>query len=52
VLDAFIAESTATGGILIIAIGLNMLGLTNIRVANLLPSILVTAAAVFILSFV
>ncbi|AMX84953.1 hypothetical protein GS3922_15810 [Geobacillus subterraneus] len=50
VLDSFIAESTATGGILIIAIGLNMLGLTNIRVANLLPSILVTAAAVFLLS--
>ncbi|OQP06770.1 hypothetical protein B1690_07785 [Geobacillus sp. 46C-IIa] len=51
VLDSFIAESTATGGILIMAIGLNMLGLTNIRVANLLPSILVTAAAVFLLSF-
>ncbi|OKO96817.1 DUF554 domain-containing protein [Geobacillus proteiniphilus] len=52
VLDSFIAESTATGGILIMAIGLNMLGLTNIRVANLLPSILITAAAVFILSLV
>ncbi|MBB6282967.1 DUF554 domain-containing protein [Geobacillus subterraneus] len=51
VLDSFIAESTATGGILIMAIGLNMLGLTNIRVANLLPSILVTAIAVFLLSF-
>ncbi|NNU83594.1 DUF554 domain-containing protein [Geobacillus sp. BMUD] len=52
VLDSFIAESTATGGILIMAIGLNMLGLTNIRVANLLPSILIMAAAVFILSLV
>lgn len=52
VLDSFIAESTATGGILIMAIGLNMLGLTNIRVANLLPSILVVAAAVCVLSFV
>lgn len=52
VLDSFIAESTATGGILIMAIGLNTLGLTNIRVANLLPSILITAAAVFILSLV
>ncbi|MFC0296064.1 DUF554 domain-containing protein [Geobacillus jurassicus] len=52
VLDSFIAESTATGGILIMAIGLNMLGLTNIRVANLLPSIFVTAAAVFVFSFV
>ncbi|WJQ00377.1 DUF554 domain-containing protein [Geobacillus stearothermophilus] len=52
VLDSFIAESTAAGGILIMAIGLNMLGLTNIRVANLLPSILVVAAAVCVLSFV
>ncbi|MEB3750661.1 MULTISPECIES: DUF554 domain-containing protein [Geobacillus] len=51
VLDSFIAESTATGGILIMAIGLNMLGVTNIRVANLLPSIVVTAGAVFLLSF-
>ncbi|MEW5322030.1 DUF554 domain-containing protein [Geobacillus thermoleovorans] len=52
VLDSFIAESTATGGILITAIGLNMLGLTNIRAANLLPSIFVTAAVVFVFSFV
>jgi len=42
-LELFISESTATGGILIVAIGLNMLGLTKIRVANLLPSILVVA---------
>ncbi|RAK20565.1 hypothetical protein B0I26_104219 [Anoxybacillus vitaminiphilus] len=45
-LESFIAESTATGGVLIIAIGLNMLGLTKIRVANLLPSILVAALLV------
>jgi uncharacterized protein len=45
-LQSFIAESTATGGILIIAIGLNMLGLTQIRVVNLLPSILVAAVLV------
>ncbi|HZG59127.1 MAG TPA: DUF554 domain-containing protein [Anoxybacillus sp.] len=45
-LESFIAESTATGGILIVAIGLNMLGLTKIRVANLLPSILVAALLV------
>ena len=42
-MDTFIVEMTATGGIMIIAIGLNILGLTQIRVANLLPSILVTA---------
>nr|WP_253264130.1 DUF554 domain-containing protein [Geobacillus sp. DSP4a] len=40
-------KETVMGGI-----GLNMLGLTNIRVANLLPSILVVAAAVCVLSFV
>ncbi|MED0654057.1 DUF554 family protein, partial [Anoxybacillus geothermalis] len=41
-----------SGGGSFMAIGLNMLGLTNIRVANLLPSILVVAAAVCVLSFV
>lgn len=34
-----IQEVTAVGGLLIIAIGLNMLKITNIRVSNLLPSI-------------
>lgn len=48
-MDSFIAESTATGGILIMAIGLNLLGVTAIRVANLLPSILVTAFIVVIM---
>jgi uncharacterized protein len=51
IINSFIAESTATGGVLIMAIGLNMLGITNIRVANLLPSIIVTAIAVSILYF-
>ncbi|WP_143414743.1 DUF554 family protein [Geobacillus sp. E263] len=51
IVDSFITESTATGGILIMAIGLNMLGITNIRVANLLPSIIVTAFAVSVLHF-
>ena len=39
-LDLFIVEMTATGGLLIVAIGLNLLKLTKIRVANLLPSLL------------
>ncbi|OLN22322.1 hypothetical protein BTO30_10295 [Domibacillus antri] len=38
-MDAFILEMTAAGGIMILAIGLNLLGMTNIRVANLLPAI-------------
>ncbi|MCD5325623.1 MULTISPECIES: DUF554 domain-containing protein [Pontibacillus] len=39
-MDLFIVEMTATGGILIVAIGLNILHITKIRVANLLPSLL------------
>ncbi|WP_027408135.1 DUF554 domain-containing protein [Anoxybacteroides tepidamans] len=50
-MDSFISESTATGGILITAIGLNLLGVTSIRVANLLPSIIITAVAVTIMYF-
>ncbi|MGM9924404.1 MAG: DUF554 domain-containing protein [Bacillus sp. (in: firmicutes)] len=48
-LDFFIAEMTAAGGIMIVAIGLNIMGLTKIRVANLLPAILLVAvlSAVF-----
>ena len=45
-LALFIQEMTATGGIMIVAIGLNMIGLTKIRVANLLPGILVVAIVV------
>jgi uncharacterized protein len=45
-MDAFIADMTATGGLMILAIGLNLLGITTIRVANLLPGILVTAILV------
>ena len=47
-MDAFILEMTATGGIMILAIGLNILGIIKIRVANLLPAILVTAILVTI----
>ncbi|MCW1929055.1 DUF554 domain-containing protein [Bhargavaea beijingensis] len=39
----FIEEMTATGGLMILAIGLNLIGLTKIRVANLIPGILVVA---------
>lgn len=45
-MDSFILEMTATGGIMILAIGLNLMGLTKIRVANLLPGIFVTALVV------
>lgn len=50
-LDTFILQMTATGGAMIIAIGLNMMGLTKIRVANILPAILVVAIVVSIMHF-
>ena len=37
--DPVVAEMTATGGLLIVAIGLNLLGITRIRVANMLPAL-------------
>lgn len=48
-LDMFIAEMSATGGVMIVAIGLNLMGITKIRVANLLPGILVVAGAVTVI---
>lgn len=53
-LDSFIVDMTSTGGIMIIAIGLNIMGLTKIRVANMLPSIIVVAfitSAIFYSNF-
>ncbi|WP_088006234.1 DUF554 domain-containing protein [Indiicoccus explosivorum] len=48
-LDLFVGEMTATGGLMIVAIGLNLLGLMKVRVANMLPGILVTAVIVTVL---
>lgn len=39
--EPMVAEMTATGGTLILAIGLNLLDLTTIRVANFLPALIV-----------
>ncbi|WP_079710076.1 DUF554 domain-containing protein [Paraliobacillus ryukyuensis] len=40
-LEVFITEMTAVGGVLIVAIGLKMLDIIQIRLANLLPSLVV-----------
>lgn len=48
-MDQFIVEMTATGGIMIFAIGLNLTGMVKIRVANLLPGIVVTGLIVSVL---
>ncbi len=47
-LNQFIMEMTATGGLLICAIGLNLLKITTIRVANLLPSIVTVGFILYI----
>lgn len=47
-LDLFIKQLTATGGVMIMALGINMLGLTKIRVANMLPAMLIVAVIVAI----
>jgi len=41
--SSIVNEMTATGGLLILGIALNILQVTKIRVANLLPAILVAA---------
>ena len=46
--NEMIAEMTATGGVLIIAISINMLEITKIKIASLLPAILI---ALFIARF-
>lgn len=48
IFDELLAEITAVGGLLILAIGLNLLKLTKIRVTNLLPSLLLVVVIVYI----
>lgn len=50
-MDHFILEMTSAGGIMIFAIGLNMLGLTKIRVANLLPALAVVGVIVTVIYY-
>ncbi|MEN2766795.1 DUF554 domain-containing protein [Ornithinibacillus xuwenensis] len=47
-LNGLIVELTAVGGILIVAIGLNMLKIVQIRIGNLLPSILTVVLVYYI----
>lgn len=48
-LNLYIQEMTAAGGVMILAIGLNVCGLTKIRVANLLPALVVVAVIIAII---
>jgi len=49
--EPMLAEMTATGGTLILAIGLNLLDLTAIRVANFLPSLALAPIIVAVLQW-
>jgi uncharacterized membrane protein YqgA involved in biofilm formation len=48
-IEAVTAEVAAVGGVLIVGIGINLLELAKIRVANLLPAVVVMGAATAVL---
>ena len=50
-MDQLIIEITGVGGVMIIAIGIRLLGILNIRVANLLPALLFTVTIVSIMYY-
>lgn len=50
--DPMIAEMTATGGVLMLAIGLGLLELKKIRTGNLLPAIVIAPLIVAVLEWV
>ncbi|GBF11468.1 DUF554 domain-containing protein [Tepidibacillus infernus] len=51
-LDTMIVEITATGGILIIAIAINILELKKINVANMLPAIIIAPIGVILVQWI
>src|SRR5699024_4009371 len=50
--DTLLIEITGVGGLLIVAIGLNLLKITNINVTNLLPSMFVLVHLFYIHKFI
>jgi uncharacterized membrane protein YqgA involved in biofilm formation len=50
VTDPMIAAATATGGVLLFGLGLTLLELREVRVANMLPSLLIAPVAVAVVS--
>jgi uncharacterized membrane protein YqgA involved in biofilm formation len=49
--DSLITEISATGGVMIVAIGFNMIKITKIRIANMLPGILFVPIVMKFLQF-
>ena len=50
--EALIGEVGAVGSLMIVALGLNMLGLTKIKVANLLPALIFVPPVYFLLQYI
>ena len=48
--DSVVTLVTATGGLMIVGLGLNLLGIAKLRVVNMLPGLLVAAAAGLLLA--
>ena len=48
---AIIAEITCAGGVMIIGLGLNILGITKLKVANFLPAILFVPFVYYLAQF-
>ena len=46
--EAMLAETSGVGGVLVLAIGINMLEIADIRIANLLPAIFVAFCLVYL----
>ena len=49
--DPMIAEMTATGGVLMLALGLGLLEIKRIRAGNLLPAIIVAPTIVAVIEW-
>jgi hypothetical protein len=49
--DVVISQTSVIGGVLILAIGLNLLGITKVKVGNMLPAVLIPIIYQAILSF-
>ncbi|MCG1008684.1 DUF554 domain-containing protein [Salinicoccus sp. ID82-1] len=52
VMDAMIQQVTATGGVILLAIGLNMLNVTHMRVGNMIPAIFTAMFMVYLINII
>ncbi|MFC3419733.1 DUF554 domain-containing protein [Salinicoccus hispanicus] len=52
VLDAMVDQVTSTGGVILLAIGLNMLNVTHMRVGNMIPAIFTAMLMVYLINII